>query len=335
MTAPLVFDGTILGRGRITGVGRSFLNALAAYAPHAGRSCVLLLPARAEDPRIEGVHVVHAELGGLSRQLVLPQLLHRLGAALLHAPMAAIPLRAPCPVIATLHDLPWLHVLPKGEPGRGVRHRLVARLALRRAARVLVPSLATRADIERWAGPRAAARVVVVPHTTPLPASAADPGRLTGPFLVLGDDRPRKNLERVVAAHARAQTQDPTLPALQIAGPRRGYLNEAEKTLALRQARAVLHLSLLEGFGLPVLEAMAHGVPVVCSDIGALRELADDAALLVDPTDRDAMASALLRIHRDAELRTRLATAGRARAAAYAPARTVEAWQQVHGELLR
>jgi glycosyltransferase involved in cell wall biosynthesis len=80
------------------------------------------------------------------------------------------------------------------------------------------------------------------------------------------------------------------------------------------RARAFVYPSMFEGFGMPVLEAMAAGIPVACSDIPPLREVAGDAALYFDPLNEDAIASAIERVMTDASLRERLATAGRERA---------------------
>jgi glycosyltransferase involved in cell wall biosynthesis len=181
------------------------------------------------------------------------------------------------------------------------------------------------------------ARVIVVPHGVVLPPDNVA-CRHDGPFLALGDDRPRKNLARLRDAHARARAQRPALPGLDCFGPRRHaerarFVGEDEKHARLREARALVHVSLHEGFGLPVLEAMGHGTPVVCSDRASLPELAGDAALYVDPTDVGAIAEALLRIDADEALRTTLARAGRERAAAFPPERTAQAWRRLHAEL--
>ncbi|MHC4513948.1 MAG: glycosyltransferase, partial [Planctomycetota bacterium] len=101
----------------------------------------------------------------------------------------------------------------------------------------------------------------------------------------------------------------------------------------LRSCRALLHLSLFEGFGLPVLEAFGHGLPVLCSNRASLPEVAGDAALAVDPTDIEAMANAIVRIHRDEELRTRLRARGLERARVLTPVSSAAGWRHLHREL--
>jgi len=95
------------------------------------------------------------------------------------------------------------------------------------------------------------------------------------------------------------------------------YLDRAELAAALRRAEALLFPSFLEGFGLPVVEAMACGVPVITSPCSSLPEVAGDAALYVDPHDPAAIAAAVVRLAGDPELRARLAAAGLARAARF------------------
>ncbi|MDA0374163.1 MAG: glycosyltransferase family 1 protein [Planctomycetota bacterium] len=341
-----VFDGYVLRCGPLTGVARSFLWALEAFAARGETRSILAMPPGPSMPELEqvaaaGVEVIGttAAAGPIRRQATLPAFLRRVGADLLHVPVAAIPMRAPCPVIATIHDLPW-HAEPdargdlRGEPGCGASTRIVTRVATKRAQAVIVPSEATRADVVSEAGARCVP-IHVVPLGVPLP-SAAGRGRDGGCFLYLGDARPRKNLPRLSRAHERARATRPDLPDLVHVGPGGSrYLSEAEKANAIRNACAVVLVSLHEGFGLPVLEAFGHGTPVLCSPRKSLRELAGDAALVVDPTDERAIAEGLVRIHADRGLRADLSRRGRLRAEERTPDRTAAGWDRVHAEVLR
>jgi glycosyltransferase involved in cell wall biosynthesis len=331
----IAFDGAGLGDGPPTGVARAFLTGLQAYAARGEHAAVLLLPAGAPDPALPGVRVVAAPRGRLQRQLALPRLLRALRADVLHRSVAAVPLRAPLPAIATVHDLPWRHA-EAGETTTPWRRFATAR-ALRAAAAVLAPSAMTAADASALLGAHAAAKVRVVPHgcarsAPPTPAAIA---ARRGPFLLLGDDRPRKQRDVLRAAHARALAQAPDLPPLRFVGPPDDYVDEATKKELLRDCRALVHPSRFEGFGLPVLEGLAHGAPVVCSDLPPHREIAGDAAMYAPAGDVAAFAAALLAVHRDAALRARLATTGHARAADFAPERTAAAWAQTHREVAR
>ncbi len=329
----VVFDGGCLAEGPITGVGRAFLNGLAAYAETApaATKIQLLLPEGARDPLFDRVACSAAPRGAWQRQRALPRILRNLHATVFHSPVAAVPLRAPCPTIATVHDLPWLH---RESEERATRwRRLATRLALRSASAVIAPSTFTLADARRYTRKRT--RLQLVPHGTLPPDTVVDPPLRTGPLLALGDDRPRKNRTIVRAACSLGRAQDASLPELCFAGPPGNYVAEAEKSKLLHGCRLLVQASRFEGFGLPVLEGLGHGIPVVCSDLPPHREIAGDAAIYVDPLSASSIAQGILRAHQDTALRARLAQEGRLRAQAFLPAAVARAWQQLHEELTR
>jgi glycosyltransferase involved in cell wall biosynthesis len=194
-------------------------------------------------------------------------------------------------------------------------------------------------------------RVVAVPHGVPRIALPAAPlGGLVGdsPFvLALGTLEPRKNVARLVTAFGAVAARHPGLQLL-IAGadgPARpaveaaraalppsvsqrvrlaGYVDEPTRATLLARASVFAYPSLYEGFGFPVLEAMAAGTPVVAGAAGAVPEVAGDGALLVDPTDTDAIAEGLDRILRDRSLAESLRRTGHRRAAGYSWRRAAE-----------
>lgn len=193
-------------------------------------------------------------------------------------------------------------------------------------------------------------RVAVIPHGRPLmPTPAPTPPRgLSGrPYVVgLGTIEPRKNLPRLVRAFGIVRRQHPEL-RLVLAGSNgqdraavdrevaallngaaddvviTGWLEPEERTSLLAGARALAYPSLEEGFGLPVLEAMTVGVPVVTSNVGALTEVAGDAALIVEPTDVHGLAAAIERAAFDPHERARLVSAGTRRVGAFDWGRSV------------
>jgi glycosyltransferase involved in cell wall biosynthesis len=253
-------------------------------------------------------------------------------------------------LVVTVHDLAFRR-LPETAP-HGTRWWL-ARLdrALQRATRVIAVSQSTRGDLLECTSVDPA-RVVVVPlgvdrstFRPPRPeevAAVRSRYSLDGPYLLaLGGIEPRKNLPGILEAFARL---DPDL-RLVIAGAgvewnpegsslladalaelapdargrvhRTGYVSEEDKVALLGGAEALVYPSLYEGFGLPVLEAMACGTPVVTSDVSSLPEVAGEAAVLVDPNDPGAIASGVGKLLTDSALRERLRRAGLERAARF------------------
>ena len=233
----------------------------------------------------------------------------------------------------TVHDvIPLTH--PGLSPIDAARHgRLLRRIAERADALVTVSAFSAAAIVA--ALDLSPDRVINCSQPVALNDLGDDPGDLPpglvagGYMLVCGTVEPRKNVERIIAAHRESGT---TLP-LVIAGPdgrdagaiaaasrdapgivRLPYQSRASMVALLAQARALLMPSLAEGFGLPVAEAMALGTPVVTSDGGALAEIAAGVALLVDPLDVGAIAAAITALADDGELCRQLGQAGRRRA---------------------
>jgi glycosyltransferase involved in cell wall biosynthesis len=243
------------------------------------------------------------------------------------------------PWVATVHDLHFLHEPDHFTP-RGVRvFTRFVELVRAEAAAVVCPSEATRSDCVD-AGIDAA-RLHVVPWAVadaPARPEAVDQARrrhgLDRPYVLFaGTVEPRKNVGRLVEAFARLGPVDAELV---LVGPegwggidtgsarRLGFLPRAELAALYAGAAAVCYPSLREGFGLPVLEAMAQGAPVVTSATTSTAEVAGDAAVLVDPEDVDQLAAALARLLADPELGRRVGAAARERAAGYTWARTAE-----------
>jgi glycosyltransferase involved in cell wall biosynthesis len=259
------------------------------------------------------------------------------------------PTRAPRQVV-TIHDLAF-RLMPETAPHAVPWWRRAVERAVTQSARVIVPSTTTKRDLVALYGVddrRVAVIPLAVDHARYRPqdadAVAGVRERLGLPeryALFLGLDR-RKNLAAVleafewlprsgrpalVVAGARPwepDARDPTEDALARAAPdvrarivRLGYVPERLKPALVGGAAALVYPSRYEGFGLPVLEAMATGTPVVASNVSSIPELTDGAALLVDPEDPPAIADAVARVLDDGAVRETLRRAGIARASAF------------------
>jgi glycosyltransferase involved in cell wall biosynthesis len=277
-------------------------------------------------------------------------------ADLVHAPTPLAPPRRRTPLVVTVHDaVPWTH--PGTLTPRGVAwHRAAIGTAARYADRVIVPTHAVAAELAAHVPGWAPDRVTVVGEGVPdalvhLPADAAERrSALALPdayLLSLATLEPRKGLDTLLAALARPAAPD--LPLLLAGQPGWGGVDplatardlglaegrvrvlgripDPDLAVVLHGAAALAAPSRAEGFGLPVLEAMAAGVPVVTSDAPALVEVGGGAAAVVPRDDPDALAAALASVTDPAERVTR-AAAGRARAAHYSWSSAArELWQ--------
>jgi glycosyltransferase involved in cell wall biosynthesis len=219
------------------------------------------------------------------------------GLDLLHCTTFRGPARSPVPTVLTVHDLAILRA-PEAFPRW---HRLYGTAGLRRVLRaadaIVAVSEFTRREVVELAAV-AEERVRVVPNGVD-PVFTPDGPRAEGDYvLAVGTLEPRKNLERAVEAAREAGVE------LRVVGARGwggvdvdgwvGEIPDSELAALYRGARSVLYPSLYEGFGLPVLEAMACGAPVVTSLDTAMAEIAGDATVLVDPLDVSAIAAGIL-----------------------------------------
>jgi O-antigen biosynthesis alpha-1,2-mannosyltransferase len=239
------------------------------------------------------------------------------GLDVLHCTTFRGPLRSRVPFTVTLHDLALVRRPELFPPW----HRLSGRAGMRRVARaagrvLAVSEFTKREALELLGLPEE--RVTVIGNAVDRVFSP-DGRRIEGDYLLaVGTLEPRKNLPRIVAAARRAGLQ------LHVAGSQGwggvetpgwvGEVSDAELAALYRGARALVFPSLYEGFGIPVLEAMACGTPVVTSRGGATEEVAGGAAVLVDPLDVDSIAAGL---QEAAERRDELQALGLARSRAY------------------
>ncbi|MEO6987432.1 MAG: glycosyltransferase family 1 protein [Aquihabitans sp.] len=274
-----------------------------------------------------------------------------------HGTAVAVPPTS-APLVMTIHDLAFL-----ADPTHATKHgnrffRRGTDLARARAARVIVPSEATAAEcVDAGFDPTI---LRVVPWgVTPQPVADPDVDEvrrrhgLDRPYvLFVGTVEPRKNLAAVVAAMAELdgrgidlavvgpdgwnedlQARLSPLGSTSVRVQRLGFVPQADLAPLYAGCVAFCYPSLREGFGLPVLDAMAHGAPVVTSAGTATAEVAGDAALLVDPIDHKAVGAALLRLVDEPGLAERLRAAGQERARLFTWDRTAELTAAVYAEV--
>ena len=251
--------------------------------------------------------------------------------------------RTGVPVVLTVHDLlPFRH--PEYVPGMHARIlRWMVRTAARSATRILTVSRASRDDIVAHLGVPSS-RITVTPLAGSRPRDMrAAPRRRDDLLLAVGNRMPHKGFETLLEALARipaaerphltitgSHGDDPLSPVVDRLGlgafvDLRGWLRQDELEALYAEATALVFPTRFEGFGLPPLEAMARGCPVLVSDLPVMHEVAGDAARYVDPLDVDAIARDIRWLIRSPGERERMSRRGLARAAEFSWERTAQA----------
>lgn len=302
----------------------------------------------------------------LWEQATLPGELERLDIDVLHSTHHSLPLRATrARRVVTVHDVTFLRIPGRYPPARRWYMQTITRLAARRADAIIVPSRAVRDDVARSLGVPDAKLAVVyeAPAARYRPVDADEAAAVArrygmdgGFVLSVGSLEPGKNRGRLIRALRDLRDEGVDVPLLVVG--QEAWRYEGDRALvrdlrmddrvrfagyvpdddlpALYSAAAVFAFpSLYEGFGLPVIEAMACGTPALTSNVSATAEVAGDAALLVDPMSITAIRDGLRALLADDDRRRALSAAGRERAAQFSWRRAADETYAVYDRVAR
>lgn len=361
-------DGRILVVN-MTGIGRYVLE-MCRHLALRGHDIILYLPDAPHPryPTIDWATLGIANSPGTLRRLVwgqtvLPRLARRDNVDLFWGPAHRLPrsLDPAIPRVVTIHDLTWRHA-PSSMRWKGfVADALFMRTAVKSADRIAVDSFATGADVT-GEFPASCERIrTVYPGLSAVAAGHAGTSTIlsrleidTPYILFVGTLEPRKNLTRLLRAYALLPEQIRSRLPLVLAGgqgwgfsdPARiasrlgierwvkltGYVDDTDLAALYKGARFLAMPSLLEGFGLPIIEANAAGIPVLTSSTSSMPEVAGGTAHLVDPFDISSIAGGLMQLASNDEEHARLAACARANAARFSWAESAANMENVFTE---
>jgi len=313
-----------------------------------------LLGTYADEPGVEEVAVSGRSILSWD-QIAVPKAVRRHGIDLLYNPKYSIPLRSPCPAVWVCHGLDW-YVMPWASKRIDrLSHRFLVPRYASSAAAIIAVSEITREHVMQYLGVPGERVVTVYSGVDDVFRTRPDQSRLLQIrakyslperfLLYAGAIYPPKNFTRLVQAYARVGPQR-GIPLVVAGGENRflserelqepnalgiadwvrwpGWIEQEELAGFYAMADALLLPSLFESCGLPVLEAMAAGTPVVTADRYGTHELAEGAAMLVNPESVDSIADGIRRVMEDTQLRMRLIAAGEERSRPFEWRRTAE-----------
>ena len=355
-----------------TGVGtytRELAHALAAQSPHDDFELVSPLafqPDALRNDKPANLAMVYTKPNPLQRRwwsIGLPSYIRRTSLALFHGTNFEVPLRGNCPTVITIHDLSLLLHSSTHEARAVLRGRLRLPQMVRRATLVITVSEQVRREVCEHLGIEAG-KVVAIPLAAqrtfvPMSSAETDPvlrrlGVEDEFLLYAGTIEPRKNLITLLHAFDEISWKTELRPQLVIAGKVGwkqkdvisdlqksragdrikfvGYVSDADLCALYSSCRAFVYPSIYEGFGLPPLEAMACGAPVIAS---AVPSMTGSAARVIEPTDLHALAHNIVDLLRDANARRSLSAAGLTHAVKFSWGQTAKLTREVYDEALK
>jgi glycosyltransferase involved in cell wall biosynthesis len=361
------FDGTPL-LGPKTGIGWYTHELIDAVAKQAPEDDLLVFPISWRTARMLHLDPPHRPNVRVTRRIAparplwamwdrvpFPPIEWLVRCDVFHATNYIAPPSSKVPTVVTVHDIGFIRYPESATEAIRRMSRLLPSV-LRRAPVIITPSTFTRDEL-RWWLPDVGDRIMVVPYGSHRPrVAASSTGLPPGPpyALMLGTLEPRKNVAlaldamrilrqrgvalRLVLAGGSSPLVD--LPAVlrkRGLGPpeviRTGYVDDPRMAALVAEAAMLVFPSIYEGFGMPLVEAMESGLPVVAARASATPETVGDAAVLVDPYDAEGFADAMERVASDDALRARLVAAGREQASRFSWDKTAEATLRVYHSL--
>jgi len=279
-----------------------------------------------------------------------------------HAPANTLPVGYNGASILTIHDLA-IYQNSEWFPKQTFSTNFLVPRSLAMAKKIIVPSESTKQDLQKiFRAPEEKIKVIYEGVRTEEPSENAKNSTLEkfnlpekNYFLFLGTIEPRKNLIALIAAYKILLQKNPDAPILVLAGGKGwknddifeaikkrslenkikclGYVSNEEKFALMKSALAFVYPSLYEGFGLPILEAMSLGAPVITSRISSIPEITGDSALLIDPNNDGEIASALEKLWKDENLRNDFINKGKHQSAKFSWIKTAEQTLQTYKEI--
>lgn len=343
---PLTVPTTGIGR-YTTEVAQRLLGSLHDVLLYAHQSLEAQIDySSAERVRTGNLH--HPQLGSLFAQLRYPRWARADELDVFWSPRHHLPLASSVPAVVTIHDLVWRHA-PESMFAMGrTLERALMPPSLKKARAIIAVSDATRTDLVEFM-PSIGSKISVIPEAAFTPSQDPPEPTRSRNILFVSTFEPRKNIPGILRAFARLMAGGNRSHQLTLAGNPGWKQNIASLIEDLGLADRVrivrpqsqtdlerLYIdcdflvmpSLYEGFGLPILEAMTFGKPVITSNLSSMPEVAGDAALLVDPTSDEQIATAMRRLIEDDDLYRTLSTRARPQAAKFS-------WDQAAEDTLR
>lgn len=353
------------------GIGTYISNLLRGFATRSDVKLTVLARTEHEE-RIAGlapeakVLTVSAKEYSLAEHYRVPVVLWREKIDLVHVPHYVVPFAIRGPVVATIHDVIQLYYPPQRRTQLALTYlRLVMGSTLRRSRRVITGSLSSRRDLVKVFGADTK-RVDVVPNGVDSDLEKRPPvaeleeikermGLRPPLILVVANDKPHKNLDTVLRAyHLGVRTHGIPGQLVFVGGVKPdgrlarkaeglgigdrvrfvGRVSSDDLAKLYHLSAVLLHVALYEGFGLPILEGMQTGLPVITSNVGAMQELGEGVARLVNPLDVQDIALAVERVLIDDPLRRRMIESGKVRAKKMRWEKTVEGTMSVYRKAL-